>query len=57
MFYVYLDSTHGTELIGKSMELAVAEKIKADKEAEWKPGYLWNVRITSRPEKEFSFYD
>lgn len=54
MFYVYLDSPHGTELIGKSMDKETADKIKADKEAEWKPGFLWNVRITSRPEKEFT---
>jgi hypothetical protein len=57
MFYVYLDSTHGTELIGKSMELAVAEKIKADKEAEQPTGSQWNIRITSRPEKEFTIFD
>jgi hypothetical protein len=57
MFYVYLDSPHGTELIGQSMDRDTAEKIKKDKEADWKPGYLWNIRITSRPEKEFSFYD
>lgn len=57
MFYVYLDSQHGTKLIGQSMDLATAEKIKKDKEADCKPGDLWNIRITSRPEKEFSFYD
>lgn len=57
MFYVYLDSPHGTELIGQSMDKETADKIKADKEAELTRGELWNIRITSRPEKEFSFYD
>ena len=57
MFYVYLDSPYGTELIGKSEDLAVAEKIKADKDAKWQPGYMWSTRITDKEEKEVSYFD
>lgn len=57
MFYVYLDSFYGTELIGSSEDIKVAEKIKADKDAEWEPGFLWSTRITDKKEKEFSCFD
>lgn len=57
MFYVYLDSPYGTELIGSATDQAEAERIKANTEAEWRKGYLWNIRITTTEEKEFSFYN
>lgn len=57
MFFVYQDSYYGTELIGRAESRDRAEKIKADRDAEWKPGYLWHTRITDKPEKEFSYFD
>jgi hypothetical protein len=57
MFYVYQDSFYGTELIGSSETREGAEKIKADRDAEWKPGYLWSTRIAEKPEKETSYFD
>ena len=57
MFFVYLDSPYGTELIGRSEDRKRAEEIQAEKEAEWKPGYLWSTRITEKEEKEFTCFD
>ena len=57
MFYVYMDSPYGTELIGRSSDLPGAEKIKAEQDAKWEPGFLWNTRITSVEVKEVSYYD
>lgn len=57
MFYVYMDSFYGTELIGKSETREGAEKIKAEKDAQWKPGYMWHTRITDHEVKEFSCFD
>ena len=57
MFYVYMDSFYGTELIGRAETREGAEKIKADKDAQWKPGYLWSTHIAEKPEKEFSCFD
>ena len=57
MFYVYMDSPCGTELIGSSEDRKRDEEIQAEKEAEWKPGYLWSTRITEKEEKEFTCFD
>lgn len=57
MFYVYQDGYYGTELIGRSETREGAEKIKTARDAEWKPGYLWNTRIADKPEKESSYFD
>lgn len=57
MFYVYLDHYYGKELIGKSEDLAVVEKIKADKDAKRQPGDMWHTRITETEEKEVSYFD
>lgn len=57
MFYVYMDSFYGTELIGKSEDIKVAEEIKAEQDAKWEPGFLWSTRITEKEEKEFSCFD
>lgn len=57
MYYVYQDSPYGTELIGRSETHERAEEIKADRDAEWKPGYLWSTRITEQEEKERSYFD
>lgn len=57
MFYVYQDSPYGTELIGRSETREGAEKIKAERDADWKPGYLWSTRISEKPEKEVSYFD
>ena len=57
MFYVYQDSPYGTELIGRADNRERAEEIKAERDAQWKPGYLWSTRITEKQEKEVSYYD
>lgn len=57
MFYVYMDSFYGTELIGKSETQEGAAKIKAEKDAKWEPGYMWRTRITDKPEKETNYFD
>lgn len=57
MFYVYLDNPYGTELVGKSQTRQKAEEIKQDVLSDWKPGDLWNVRITEKEEKEFTCFD
>ena len=57
MFYVYMDSFYGTELIGSAETHEGAEKIKAEQDAKWKPGYLWSTRITEHEVKEFTCFD
>ena len=57
MFYVYLDSYYGTELIGESETREGAEKIKANQDAKWELGFLWHTRISEKKEKEFSCFD
>lgn len=56
-YYVYMDSPCGTELLGKSKDIKVAEEIKAKKDADWKPGYLWHTRISETEEKETTYWD
>ena len=57
MYYVYLDTPVGTELIGSTKYRVIAEIIKAKKDADWEPGFMWNTRITEHIEKETNFYD
>jgi hypothetical protein len=57
MYYVYLDSSYGTELIGKSTDKSVVEKIKYEQDSNWKVGFMWSTRITEKEEKENSYYD
>ena len=57
MFYVYQDGFYGTELIGSSESREGAEKIKADRDAQWKPGFLWSTRISEEKEKETNYFD
>ena len=57
MFYVYLDSFYGTELIGMAETREGAEEIKATCDAKWEPGFLWSTRITDHEVKEFSCFD
>lgn len=57
MYYIYLDTPVGTELIGSAANRLTAEKIKASKDADWEPGFMWDNRITECPEKETDFYD
>ena len=57
MFYVYMDSPCGTELIGSSEDRKEAELIKAEQDAKWKPGFMWTTRITEKEEKEFTCFD
>ena len=57
MYYVYLDTPVGTELIGSTKYRMIAEIIKAKKDADLEPGFMWSTRITERIEKETNFYD
>ena len=57
MFYVYLDSPYGTELIGKSDDSSVAEKIKSEKDSKWEVVDMWATRLTDKEEKEITYYD
>ena len=57
MYYVYMDSPYGTELIGRSTDKATAEKIKKEQDAKWEPGFMWSTRITKKEEKEHSYFD
>ena len=57
MYYVYLDTPAGTELIGSAKDRETAEIIKAKKDADWEPGFMWSTRITERIEQETNFYD
>jgi hypothetical protein len=58
MYYVYLDSPYGTELIGKSTDKSVVEKIKSEQDSKWEVGFMWNTRITEKEEpREVSYYD
>lgn len=52
-YYVYMDSPYASaELIGSADSKEEAETIKAKKDAEWKPGYLWNTYISDKEIKE-----
>lgn len=52
-WYVYMDSPYASaERIGSSDTKEEAEAIKAKKDAEWKPGYLWNTYISDKEIKE-----
>ena len=55
-YYVYLDSPAGTELIG-SGDKESCERIKAEKDKQWRKGYMWSTRIESKPEKETNYWD
>lgn len=57
MYYVYLQGFYGTELIGSSESLEEAQKIKADQDAKWEPGFMWDTKLTTVKQKETNFYD
>lgn len=57
MFYVYQDGICGTELIGKSETYEGTQKIKDERDAQWRPGYLWTTRISDKEEKETCIFD
>ena len=57
MYYVYLQGYYGTELIGSSESLAEAQKIKAEQDAKWEPGFMWDTKLTTVKQKETSYYD
>jgi hypothetical protein len=54
--YVYLDSPAGTELIGRG-DKETCERIKAEKDKQWRKGYMWSTRIESKPQKETNYWD
>ncbi len=56
MYYVYLISPYGTELIGSGTK-EECEKVKANKDKEWKPGYYWYTELSQEKKKENSYYD
>lgn len=54
-WYVYMDSPYASaELIGSADTKEEAEKIKAEKDKEWRTGYLWRTYITDKPIEEKS---
>lgn len=55
-YYVYLHSPAGTELIGSGTK-EECEKIKAEKDADWKPGYYWYTEITEEKQEEKILWD
>lgn len=55
-YYVYLNSPTGTELIGRGTK-ETCEKIKAEKDKEWQPSYLWNTEISEAKIKENNLWD
>ena len=57
MFYVYMHTPYGTELIGKSEDHNKAREIKEKQDAKWKPGYMWSTCITTKELKEVSYFD
>lgn len=57
MFYVYIHTPYGTELIGKSEDHNKAREIKEKQDAKWKPGYMWSTCITTKELKEVSYFD
>lgn len=57
MYYVYLDSPCGTELIGQAENFTKAKEIKAQKDKTWQKGDVWDTRITQAKEKEFNYWD
>jgi hypothetical protein len=57
MYYVYLQGFYGTELIGSSESLEEAQKIKAEQDAKWEPGFMWDTKLTTTKQKETNYYD
>jgi hypothetical protein len=57
MYYVYLQGFYGTELIGSSESLETAQKIKAEQDAKWEPGFMWDTKLTTTKQKETNYYD
>ena len=55
-FYVYLHHPYGISCIG-SGTLEECEKIKAKKDAEWKPGYMWSTEILDHKIKTYDMWD
>lgn len=56
MYYVYLHSPCGTELIGKGTKLE-CELIVEKKQETWKPGDMWSTEITNKEKKETNYWD
>ena len=56
-YYVYLDSSYGTELLCKTTDIGIATDVHDKKNVEWKPGYMWQVRITKSEQKETNYFD
>lgn len=56
-YYVYLESICGTELIATTSDKKEAEKIRQDRMAGWRPGYQWDVVITTKKKKEVNYWD
>lgn len=57
MYFVYLISPHGTELIGRSNDRSVAEKIKSEQDSKWEVGCMWTTELTEKEKEEVSYYD
>ena len=57
MFYLYMNSPFGTELIATSNDREVIEKIQAEQESKWQPGDMWSTKIVEKEMKETIFVD
>ena len=57
MFYLYMNSPFGTELLAKSNDRDIIEKIQTDKESKWQPGDMWSTKIVEQEQKETIFVD
>lgn len=56
MYYVYMNSFYGIELIAKTDDYEKAKSVKANEEERREPGY-WSIYITTEEQKEYSCFD
>lgn len=57
MFYVYLISPCGEELIGTSTTLEGAKEIQAAKDKDWEVGDFWFTEISTSKRTEKNYWD
>ena len=41
----------------KVVWLEEAQKIKAEQDAKWEPGFMWDTKLTTTKQKETNYYD
>lgn len=57
MYYIFLHSFYGTELIATARSLEAAKKYQAEREANWEPGFLWSIQISPIKLKEVNYFN